>query len=360
MRLKKLSILNFKNVQNSTFEFADGINCFVGDNGAGKTNIIDAIYYLSMCKSSLSSADNQIVRHGSDFFLLDGEYLSEENKISGVVASFQRFGTKFFKHNGKQYDKLLEHIGRYPVVMVSPFDTFLVHESADERRKYLNGVISQIDNQYLLAVVKYNKVLAERNSLLKTQHCNDEILEVLDMQLASCAEIIYEARKAFIAEISPQVEKYYAFLSDDKEQVSVEYISELMEDTMGNLLLRSRSKDLMCGHTSKGVHRDDMKMKMGEYPLKKYGSQGQQKSFLVALKLAQYGVISRFCGSKPLLLLDDLFDKLDINRVAKLLELTSGKDFGQIFISDCNKMRLESILKDRVKKYSLFNIPQGK
>lgn len=356
MWLKKLSILNFKNIVDSTFQFSQGINCFVGDNGAGKTNIIDAIYYLSMCKSALSSTDNQNIRHTADFFMLDGEYSSEDNRQQSVVASFSRTSPKSFKRNGKEYDRLMEHIGAFPVVIVSPADTFLVHDAADERRRYINSVISQLDSEYLLTVVRYNKVLSERNTLLKQNNCNLEILEVLDMQLSQFAQVIYEKRQKFIAQISPELERYYAFLSDDKEQVSLEYVSELSKAPMQDLLLQTRDKDRVCGHTSAGVHRDDIKMKIGGYLLKKYGSQGQQKSFLIALKLAQYGVIAKNCDTKPILLLDDLFDKLDLQRVSKLLELASSDEFGQIFISDCNKNRLETILKKSVSDYTLFNI----
>lgn len=356
MFLRKLSVLNFKNIAQGEFGFSPGLNCFVGGNGAGKTNILDAIHYLSMCKSSLAMSDGQCVRHGGDFFVLDGDYTAG-GRHEAVVCSFRRGEGKALKRNGKLYEKLSDHVGLVPVVVSSPADAALVNDAAEERRRWLNAFISQLDKAYLAAAIRYNNVLAERNRALKMGG-QGEILDILDMQLAEAGEVVWRRRGEVVAQLVPLVTEFYRALSEDSEQVSLEYCSELDDTPMGEILATAREKDLACGFTTGGVHRDDLQMRIGGYALRKYGSQGQQKSFLVALKLAQYAVVADVAGRKPLLLLDDLFDKLDMERVGRLIGLVSGEAFGQIFITDCNRARLEQVLAGR--DYEMFDVGAGR
>lgn len=362
MFLKKLSVLNFKNLNQAELSFGPRINCFVGGNGAGKTNVIDAIYYLSMCKSSLSMTDAQSVRHGSDFFVLDGEYHTSANKREGVVCTFKKGGGKVLKRNGKEYDKLSDHVGLVPVVIVSPADTALVNDAAEERRRYLNSFISQLDRQYLASLIRYNHLLAERNRLLKQfdgARAAGEIMDILDMQMAQEGSVVHRKRGEVIERMVPLVADYYRILSDDSEKIELIYHSELNDRPFAELLGSARERDRVNQFTTCGIHRDDMRMRIGGYPLRKYGSQGQQKSFLIALKLAQYSIVAEHRGEKPILLLDDLFDKLDMDRVERLIGLVSREDFGQIFITDCNKVRLEGILGRSGEQYTLFNVEEG-
>ena len=358
MYLKKLSLINFKNIREENLEFRPGINCFVGDNGAGKTNMIDAVYFLSMCKSSLSMTDGQSMRHGSDFFLLDGQYLTDEGRSESVVCAFARKGGKTLKRNGKEYERLSDHVGLIPVVIVSPADTMLISDAADERRRYLNGFISQLDRAYLQALVRYNAVLGERNRLLKISR-DEQMLCIYDRQLVEQGGIIHRKRSEIAALLEPEVARYYRHLSSDREQVTLEYRSELNDTPFEELLLKSREKDFVNGFTTAGIHRDDLVLRIGGYPLRKYGSQGQQKSFLIALKLAQYALVAQAKGEKPILLLDDLFDKLDAGRVEQLIRLVGDDGFGQIFITDCNPTRLRTILDKTGDDYSLFTVENG-
>ena len=358
MYLKRLSLINFKNIGQEEFPLTPGINCFVGDNGAGKTNFIDAIHYLSMCKSAFSMTDTQSVRHGEEFFLLEGRYERSDGRGEQIVCSFARRGGKTLKRNGKEYDRLSDHVGLVPVVIVSPADTALVSDAADERRRYLNGCISQLDRGYLSAVMRYNAVLSERNRYLKVGS-DEDMLSIYDRQLAEHGQAIYEKRKAFAERLQPLVGEYYALLSGRREQVELTYRSELAEAPFTELLQRARQRDLANQFTTAGIHRDDLVLRIDGYPLRKYGSQGQQKSFLVALKLAQYRIVGADKGEKPILLLDDLFDKLDMGRVEQLIKLVSGEEFGQIVITDCNKVRLETILGRQGGNYRLYVVANG-
>ena len=358
MYLKKLSLINFKNIREENLEFRPGINCFVGDNGAGKTNVIDAVYFLSMCKSSLAMTDGQSMRHGSDFFLLDGQYLTDGGRNESVVCAFARKGGKTLKRNGKEYERLSDHVGLIPVVIVSPADTMLISDAADERRRYLNGFISQLDRAYLQALVRYNAVLGERNRLLKISR-DEQMLCIYDRQLVEQGGIIHRKRSEIAALLEPEVARYYRHLSSDREQVTLEYRSELNDTPFEELLLKSREKDFVNGFTTAGIHRDDLVLRIGGYPLRKYGSQGQQKSFLIALKLAQYALVAQAKGEKPILLLDDLFDKLDAGRVEQLIRLVSEDSFGQILITDCNPTRLRTILDKAGGEYALFTVGNG-
>ena len=358
MYLKKLVLINFKNIAQAEITLSERLNCFVGDNGAGKTNVLDAVYYLSMSKSALSMTDGQSVRHGEDFFVVEGTYAGDSGLSDTVNCSFLRRSGKVLKLNGKEYDRMADHVGRFPVVMVSPQDSVLITDAAEERRRYLNAFLSQLDRDYLASLMRYNAVLAERNRFLKSSS-DEQMLQIYDMQLADHADRIYERRRDIIERMRPLVAEFYRQLSGDREQVEIEYRSELASASMGELLLASRERDIVNGFTTSGVHRDDMSLRIGGYPLRKYGSQGQQKSFLMSLKLAQYRILAEVCGERPLLLLDDLFDKLDTSRVENLLTLVAGDDFGQIFITDCNRSRLETILSRAGEKYALFMVEGG-
>ncbi len=358
MYLKKLSLVNFKNLGQEEIDLCPGINCLVGDNGAGKTNVVDTVHYLSMCKSALAMTDGQCLRHGEEFFLLDGQFLSDGDKSESVVCSFSRRSGKVFKRNGKEYERLSDHVGLFPVVIVSPADTVLISDAADERRRYLNAFISQLDRAYLAAVIRYNAVLAERNRLLKHAP-SEEMLQIYDRQLAEHGRTIHARRSETIDRLRPVVAEYYRLLSDDREEVELSYKSELNEAPLEELLLRARQKDLVNEFTTSGIHRDDLTLRIGGYPLRKYGSQGQQKSFLIALKLAQYSIVAANKGEKPILLLDDLFDKLDAGRVEQLIRLVGRSDFGQILITDCNPTRLRTILDKAGGEYRLFTVENG-
>lgn len=358
MYLKKLVLINFKNIAQAEITLSERLNCFVGDNGAGKTNVLDAVYYLSMSKSALTMTDGQSVRHGEDFFVVEGTYAGDSGSSDTVNCSFLRRSGKVLKLNGKEYDRMADHVGRFPVVMVSPQDSVLITDAAEERRRYLNAFLSQLDRDYLASLMRYNAVLAERNSFLKSSS-DEQMLQIYDMQLADHAARIYERRRDIIDRMRPLVAEFYRQLSGDREQVEIEYRSELASASMGELLLASRERDIVNGFTTSGVHRDDMSLRIGGYPLRKYGSQGQQKSFLMSLKLAQYRILTEVCGERPLLLLDDLFDKLDTSRVENLLSLVAGDGFGQIFITDCNRSRLETILSRAGEKYALFMVEGG-
>uniref|UniRef100_UPI004056EF44 DNA replication/repair protein RecF n=1 Tax=Alistipes sp. TaxID=1872444 RepID=UPI004056EF44 len=364
MQLKRLSLVNFKNIAHEELSLHEGINCFVGDNGAGKTNLIDAIYYLSMSKSSLPTTDGQNTLHGNDFFLLEGSYLSDRQKSEQILCSYSRKGVngskpgKLIKRNGKEYERLADHVGLIPVVIVSPADSVLISDAAEERRRYLNGFISQLDPDYLRAAMRYNAVLAERNRFLKFSS-DEDMLSIYDGQLTREGETIHRLRKHYIKALEPHVEEFYRALSSDREKISLEYRSELNDTPFEELLKRNRERDLINQFTSSGIHRDDLILKIGGYPLRKYGSQGQQKSFLIALKLAQYLLVGREREERPILLLDDLFDKLDAGRVTELLKLVSKEEFGQIFISDCNPLRLSETLDRAGVSYHLFRVKEG-
>ena len=358
MYLRKLSILNFKNLRDASFELSRGINCFAGDNGAGKTNVLDAVYYLSVSKSAFGMTDGQNVLHGEEFFMLDGAYRTADDRAEEVVCTYSRRSGKTLKRNGKEYERMSDHVGLIPVVMVSPADTVLISDAADERRRYLNSFLSQLDRSYLRALMRYNAVLAERNRLLKMSS-DEAMLSVYDAQLAEHGTLIYDRRRRMVERLQPVVAEYYAALSGDREQVELTYRSELAERSMADLLLASRERDIVNQFTTSGIHRDDLTLRIGGYPLRKYGSQGQQKSFLIALKLAQYTIVADESGEPPVLLLDDLFDKLDMGRVEQLIRLVSGERFGQIFITDCNKIRLQTILDRAGSEYTFFAVDGG-
>ena len=341
MFLTGLTINGFRNISEASLEFSPGINCISGDNGAGKTNLLDAVYYLSMTKSFFDSSDRFVYQFGKDEAILCGNYAMEDGQKEKIAVSVRRSGEKIVKRGAKAYQRLSEHIGLLPVVMVSPIDISLINESGEERRKYMNFILSQTDKQYLAHIQAYNQLLAQRNKLLKEDSPSADLLEVMSERMASHAEYVYEARKELCVKLVPLVSGFYSRLSEDREAVSAAYRSDLGEATLDELFRREAARERILHYSTVGIQRDDISFLLGDHPIRKCGSQGQQKSFLLALKLAQFLFIKQIYGRTPILLLDDVFDKLDMGRVARLLEIVSSLDFGQIFITDCNKVRLD-------------------
>jgi DNA replication and repair protein RecF len=360
--LKKLTLLNFKNYEDIMLDFCPKINCLVGNNGIGKTNILDSIYYLSLCKSFFTGIDVQNIRHGQDFFVIQGEYLIGE-KTENVYCGVKSGQKKVFRRNGKEYERLSDHIGLIPIVMISPADSNLILEGSDERRKFIDSVISQFDHQYLDDLMRYNRSLMQRNMMLKDfaqkNTFDKDSVEMWNEQLITTGQKIFEKRQFFIANLIPVFQHYYEFVSGGKEKVQLSYESQLLENDFSKLLTESINKDRKVLFTTTGIHKDDMVLKLGDFPIKRVGSQGQQKTFLVALKLAQFDYIKLNAGLHPLLLLDDIFDKFDSTRVNKIISLAASPNFGQILITDTNPERMKEILKQIDGEYKLFQIEEG-
>lgn len=362
MHLQNLHLVNFKNCHSAEYEFTSGVNCLVGENGAGKTNVLDAIYYLSHCKSYFNPIDSQNIRHEEPFFVIEGEFGSGE-ETDTVYCGVKRGQKKMFKRKGKEYAKLSEHIGRYPVVIISPYDKDLVYEGSDIRRKLIDGIISQFNPVYLEKLIQYNKALNQRNSLLKYFWENRSFdaagLEVWNHQLAASGSYIYEARRDFLEAFVPVFQKLYSRVSGGKEEVSLDYQSQLHEHSFEALFDLHLDQDRNRQHSTAGIHKDDLVFEIGGHPLKKYGSQGQQKTFLIALKLAQFNFIAEKKGEKPILLLDDVFDKIDDQRVRHLMELVSENNFGQIFVTDTDLNRVPEIFEAINTPGKVFNLKNG-
>jgi DNA replication and repair protein RecF len=357
MNLRHLSLLNYRNFEELELEFSDKINCFIGNNGVGKTNILDSIYFLSFCKSWLNPIDIQNIRYGSDYFMIKGSYQFNDT-VETISCGLSKGKKKSFKRNAKEYDRLSDHIGLIPLITISPYDSNLILGNSDERRKFMDIVISQFDREYLHKLLKYNKILLQRNQLLKQisgkSSFDKESIEIWDEQLVSLGTGIFDKRKEYIENIIPIFQDYYSNISEAREIASLEYKSQLFDGDFSKLLKISFDKDRILEYTSLGAHKDDLHFKLAENPLKKHASQGQQKSYLIALKLAQYDYINKMSQNKPILLLDDIFDKLDSERVKQIINIIAGHNFGQIFISDTNKIRLEKILNEIGISYKIF------
>ncbi len=362
MHLKDLNLVNFKNYEQAQMEFSPKLNCFTGNNGVGKTNLLDAVYYLSMTKSFFNPIDTQNIRHEKDFFVIQGNYSLNESDEQ-IYCGVQKGKKKQFKRNKKDYERLADHIGLLPVVMVSPADSSLIVEGSDERRRFINGVISQYDKEYLHDNINYNKILVQRNTLLKEHDKRGKLdlqqLEVYDMQLVEFGQGIYLKRKEFTRELIPIFQRYYSTISGEKEPVELEYQSQLSEGGFTDLLRSNRDKDRILMYTTVGPHKDDLKLTISGYPIKKSGSQGQQKTYLVALKMAKFDFIASTAGKKPLLLLDDIFDKFDAFRVRQIVELVGEDNFGQIFITDTSQDRMKSIIKETSIENRIFRIGEN-
>ena len=359
MHLKKISLLNFKNFESQSFDFEEKVNCFVGDNGVGKTNVLDAIYYLSFGKSYFNSVASQNIRHNQDFFMVEGEY-DINDRSETIVCSLKRGSKKIIKRNDKEYDKFSEHIGHLPLVIISPADRDLIVEGSDIRRKFIDSVISQSDKAYLKSLINYNKVLQQRNALLKYFAANRTFdalnLKVYDEQLEQHGTVIYEKRKTFLEIFSPIFKERYKVITNGKELVGLNYKTQLDEGNLTSLLAANLDKDRMLQYTSVGIHKDDLLFEIDGFSTKKFGSQGQQKSFLIALKLAQFEFIKNLAKKKPILLLDDIFDKLDDTRVSQIISLVNKDSFGQLFISDTHEKRTEEVVKKTNQPYKIFKL----
>lgn len=357
--LEKIVISDFRNIELQELEFSPNINCISGNNGEGKTNLLDAVYYLSMTKSAFASSDKFTFRHGTEEFSIAGTYRMENGLSSRFAMKMTAKGDKKIKRDEKPYNKVSEHVGVLPVVMVSPADISMVSESGEERRKFVNAVLSQMDHEYLVALQQYNRLLQQRNKMLKDMNPDRSLLDVIDMRMAALADPIYRARKQFVDDLKPIVSEYYRLVSGGSEEVDITYETELDKAPLDQLLAASYDRDRALRYTSSGLQRDDFSFLMNGWPLRRHGSQGQQKSFLVSLKFAQYEIMKRSYGFAPLLLLDDVFDKLDMGRISNLLQMVSGKDFGQIFITDSNKVRMSGIVDALTQDRTYFETSAG-
>lgn len=359
MIINQLKLINFKNHHEKSFEFSPQINCFVGNNGAGKTNILDALHYLSVGKSFLGNSDLNNIKSEEDFFTIESEIFDGE-KENIIKIQQPKDSKKIIKKNDKTYDRLADHIGFLPSVMISPYDSNLISDSGESRRKFLDAMISQTDSEYLFNLIQYQKTIQQRNALLKyfvkNRNFDKDSLEIYDGPITSFGTKIFEKRKDFIEKLSPIVQSFYEIISKGKEIVNVIYESHLLNDNFQNLLVQSIDKDRVLTYTSKGTHKDDLLFEMNGNSIKKIGSQGQQKSFLIALKLAQINRIKELTGKSPILLLDDIFDKLDDTRVSQLIELVNRENFGQIFITDTHKERTENVVKRINEESKIFEI----
>jgi DNA replication and repair protein RecF len=359
MHLKKLALTNFKNYELNELEFSPKINCFVGNNGVGKTNILDAIHYLSLTKSFFNNIDSISIRHGEDYFIIHGTFV-RDGEEDQIYCAFQKQKQKLLKRNGKEYQKLSDHVGRYPVVMISPADSALITEGSEDRRRFMNKIISQYSAEYLDSVLRYSKALQQRNKVLKDLNSSGnfdaDILSVWDAQLVKYGTLVYKERDVLINELIPVFQEYYSFISSDNESVRLKYRSHLSEGSFTENLLNSVTKDRYLEYTTVGIHKDDLLLEMNDFPVKTLGSQGQQKSYLVALKLAKFDYIKHKAGFAPILLLDDIFDKFDSERVEQIIKLVGNDRFGQIFITDTHQNRLQNILSSHKTDYKLFHI----
>ena len=362
MFLQELNILNYKNIREAQLVFADKLNCFVGLNGQGKTNVLDAIYLLSFTKSAYNTIDSMNITHGEEMGMVQGRYVSADEEEWAISCGLKRGQKKQFRNGRKDYKRMIDHIGLLPLVMVSPQDSRLIESGSEERRRFMDVVISQRDKVYLDKLNTYNALLKQRNALLKEEtekepmaQCRNigSLLEVYELQMAPLAEYIYQVRTDFIAAFTPLFQELYTELSGDAEQVALRYVSQLQDRNIAEAFVRTRERDRILGWTSQGVHKDDIEMLLETYPLKRVGSQGQQKTYLLAMKLAQALYLD-----KPILLLDDIFDKLDSERVARIVRLVNSERFGQIFITDTDRQHLTDILRPNPAA-RIFHVSDG-
>lgn len=359
MQLNKLSLINYKNFENHSFEFDAKINCIIGQNGIGKTNVLDSIYHLAYGKSYFNPVSVQNINHKADFFVIDGAFCKNE-KQEQIVISIKKGQKKIIKRNGKIYDRQRDHIGLIPVVIISPSDRDLITEGSETRRKFMDSIISQSDTEYLTDLLRYNKVVAQRNALLKYFAANGifnaDNLDIYDFEMNESGNRIFKKREAFIRAFLPFFLNRYEAISQQKEKVNIVYKSQLSGNELKPLLASTLQRDRILQYTTTGIHKDDLKFKIEGFPVKKFGSQGQQKSFLIALKLAQYDFMQTQMSTKPILLLDDIFDKLDEERVARLVSVVTRENLGQIFISDTHLERTESVVKSSADSYKIIQL----
>ena len=360
MILNRLSILNYKNIREATISLSPKLNCFIGSNGVGKTNVLDSVHYLSFCRSAFNPIDSQVIMHNQDFLVLEGNYTTDEGEEEQIYCGMKRGTKKHFKRNKKEYRRLSQHIGLIPLVFASPSDSVLIEGGSEERRRLLDLVISQYDHAYIEALSAYNKALQQRNALLKMEDEPDKaLLEIWEEQMATNGEVIYQKRDAFVKRLVPVFQNIYSHISGGHETVSLNYISHGQRGSLLDTIQRDRYKDRAVGYSLHGVHRDDLEMLLDGYQMKREGSQGQHKTYALALKLAQFDFLRHTSNSTPLLLLDDIFDKLDADRVEQIVQLVGGEGFGQIFITDTNRDHLDRILANGDFDYRLFSVNKG-
>ena len=359
MILKSITLTNYKSFSAKTVDLDPKINCFIGSNGVGKSNVLDAIYHLSFGKSYFNPISSQNIKHGEDFFAIKGSY-KNESKEEVVIINFKKNDKKVIKRNNKKYEKFSDHIGFIPLVIISPSDRNLIAEGSDIRRKFIDSVISQSDKKYLENLINYNKILTQRNSLLKlifkNKNFDKQTIQVYDSQLESIGEKIHMKRKMFLNHFIPVFKDKYKSISNNNEDVDIRYKTDLEFDKLSVLLQENIEKDMFLQYTSKGIHKDDLVFNINDYSVKKFGSQGQQKSLLIALKLAQFDFLKSQNKNNPILLLDDIFDKLDKNRVKQIINLVSADDFGQIFISDTDEERTLESIKEINNSNKIFKL----
>lgn len=361
MILENISIINYKNIKGVNLDLSPKINCLIGHNGVGKTNFLDAIYYLSFCRSANNPIDSQIIMHDENFFMLEGNYRTEQGDIENIYCGMKRGTKKHFKRNKKEYKRLSQHIGLVPLIYVSPSDSSLIEGGSEERRRLMDVVISQYDHSYIELLSNYNKALQQRNALLKMEEEPDSsLLDIWEQEMARNGELLFQKRLAFVDELVPVFQQIYQQISGQREIVSLRYISHCQRGPLLDVIQRDRFKDRAVGYSLHGVHRDDLEMLIGDFQMKREGSQGQNKTFVLALKLAQFDFLRRTSSTTtPLLLLDDIFDKLDAQRVESIVQLVSGDNFGQIFITDTNRDHLDKILSKSEGEYKIFTVEGG-
>lgn len=361
MILENISIINYKNIKGVNLDLSPKINCLIGHNGVGKTNFLDAIYYLSFCRSANNPIDSQIIMHDENFFMLEGNYHTEQGDIENIYCGMKRGTKKHFKRNKKEYKRLSQHIGLVPLIYVSPSDSSLIEGGSEERRRLMDVVISQYDHSYIELLSNYNKALQQRNALLKMEEEPDSsLLDIWEQEMARNGELLFQKRLAFVDELVPVFQQIYQQISGQREIVSLRYISHCQRGPLLDVIQRDRFKDRAVGYSLHGVHRDDLEMLIGDFQMKREGSQGQNKTFVLALKLAQFDFLRRTSSTTtPLLLLDDIFDKLDAQRVESIVQLVSGDNFGQIFITDTNRDHLDKILSKSDGEYKIFTVEGG-
>jgi DNA replication and repair protein RecF len=366
MTLDSLHLLFFKNYDEANLRLSPGINCFIGDNGSGKTNLLDAIHYLSLTKSAFTQADAQSIKQGADFFVVKGRFSPNSSDTAETIQVSLRAGQKkALTHDKQAYDRLSDHIGKYPAVLISPYDTDLIRQGSEERRKYFDSLLSQLDHEFLEQLMTYNALLRQRNAVLKqasghSSHGFDrDYLLALDEQLAPLGTQLTALRAAFLTEFTPIFRRHYQQLADGREAVTLTYKSQLLDADFAQLLRANERRDFILQRSTTGPHRDDFIFLMEELPVKSYASQGQQKSFAIALKLAQFEILATRQQHKPLLLLDDIFDRLDEKRIARLLELVANDTFGQVFLTDTNLARTDQALANVSSDILRFHVQNG-
>ncbi len=361
MRLEHLFVQNYRNIIQADLYFSPRLNCFVGKNGMGKTNLLDAVYCLSFCKSSISISDQQTIRHGEECFQLQGSYILPSGDRTVIGCMSRSKGRKQFKRDGKEYQRFSDHIGYIPLVMVSPQDTELILGGSEERRRFIDMIISQYDQEYLKLLISYNKAVQQRNALLKMEVEPDgELFLMWEKTMADCGMRIYEKRRMLTDRLVPYFQEMYSYIGDEREQVSLSYSSDAQRGDLLSLLREGRGRDRAVGYSLHGIHKDELEMTLDGFPIRREGSQGQNKSYLVALKLAQYRLLKESCSKSPLLLLDDIFDRLDALRVGRIISLVSDAErFGQVFITDVDRNHIDGILADAGCDYKVFTVQEG-